>query len=117
MAETTPSQVSISGLSGFVGETVVLSGWLYNKRSKGKLHFVQLRDGSGTRVPESLWPHRPAPGVEVLAQEVFVQGIVGSVQPQRLAARLNKSPESPVRRRIPAQVNLDEVPVQGFQHR
>ncbi len=26
---------------------VELKGWLYNKRSSGKLHFLQLRDGSG----------------------------------------------------------------------
>jgi asparaginyl-tRNA synthetase len=29
------------------GETVTLRGWLYNKRSSGKLHFLQLRDGTG----------------------------------------------------------------------
>ncbi len=31
-----------------VGETVTLQGWLYNKRSGGKLHFLQLRDGAET---------------------------------------------------------------------
>src|SRR3989442_12226219 len=30
-----------------VGEDVRLRGWLYNRRSKGKLHFLILRDGSG----------------------------------------------------------------------
>jgi asparaginyl-tRNA synthetase len=29
------------------GTTVTLHGWLYNKRSSGKLHFLQLRDGTG----------------------------------------------------------------------
>ena len=29
------------------GKTVTLRGWLYNKRSSGKLHFLQLRDGTG----------------------------------------------------------------------
>ena len=29
------------------GAEVTLHGWLYNKRSSGKLHFVQLRDGTG----------------------------------------------------------------------
>jgi asparaginyl-tRNA synthetase len=38
---------TIKRLSEHVGETVTLQGWLYNKRSKGKLHFLQLRDGSG----------------------------------------------------------------------
>ena len=30
-----------------VGEEVELRGWLYNKRSSGKIHFIILRDGSG----------------------------------------------------------------------
>ena len=30
------------------GEEVVIEGWLYNKRSGGKLHFLQVRDGSAT---------------------------------------------------------------------
>lgn len=29
------------------GKEITLKGWLYNKRSSGKLHFLQLRDGSG----------------------------------------------------------------------
>jgi asparaginyl-tRNA synthetase len=29
------------------GQEVVLKGWLYGKRSSGKLHFLQIRDGTG----------------------------------------------------------------------
>ncbi len=39
--------VTVQHLDKHVGTTVRLQGWIYNKRSKGKLHFVQLRDGSG----------------------------------------------------------------------
>ena len=39
--------VSISKLSDHVGEEVTLRGWLYNKRSSGKLHFLEVRDGTG----------------------------------------------------------------------
>ena len=39
--------VSIAKLADHVGEAVTLRGWLYNKRSSGKLHFLELRDGSG----------------------------------------------------------------------
>ncbi len=38
---------TIERLSEHVGETVTLRGWLHNKSSKGKLHFLQLRDGTG----------------------------------------------------------------------
>jgi asparaginyl-tRNA synthetase len=34
-------------LGKHVGETVTLRGWLYNKRSSGKLHFLEVRDGFG----------------------------------------------------------------------
>jgi asparaginyl-tRNA synthetase len=40
-------QVPIRRLKEHVGKTVLVQGWLYNMRSKGKLHFLELRDGSG----------------------------------------------------------------------
>ena len=39
--------VYIEDLGGHVGREVTLRGWLYNSRSKGKLHFLQVRDGTG----------------------------------------------------------------------
>ncbi len=39
--------VRIEDLGKHVGETVTLHGWLYNKRSSGKLHFLEVRDGTG----------------------------------------------------------------------
>jgi len=38
---------TIERLSQHAGKSVTLRGWLYNKSSKGKLHFAQLRDGTG----------------------------------------------------------------------
>ena len=40
-------QTTIEDLKNHVGETVTLKGWLYNLRSKGKIHFLQVRDGTG----------------------------------------------------------------------
>jgi len=37
----------IKNLSRHVGEEVEIRGWLYNKRSSGKITFLILRDGSG----------------------------------------------------------------------
>src|SRR5436305_14405999 len=39
--------VAIATLGQHVGEEVTLRGWLYNKRSSGKLHFLEVRDGTG----------------------------------------------------------------------
>ncbi len=35
-------------LDAFEGKEVEISGWLQNRRSSGKLHFLQVRDGSAT---------------------------------------------------------------------
>ena len=41
-------RIRIQDIANHAGKTVCLQGWLYNKRSSGKLHFLQVRDGSGT---------------------------------------------------------------------
>lgn len=38
---------TIKEIAGHVGKEVKLGGWLYNKRSSGKIQFLQLRDGTG----------------------------------------------------------------------
>jgi len=37
----------IAEIGRHVDTEVEIAGWLYNLRSKGKIHFLQLRDGSG----------------------------------------------------------------------
>ncbi len=37
----------IQNIAQFDGQEVKIQGWLYNLRSSGKLHFLQLRDGTG----------------------------------------------------------------------
>lgn len=38
---------TVDKLAHHLGETVSIRGWLYNRRSKGKLHFLLIRDGTG----------------------------------------------------------------------
>lgn len=53
----------ISQISDATSGTIKISGWLYNKRSSGKVSFLELRDGSGLMqavvvqndVSESVW--------------------------------------------------------------
>ncbi|PYI55239.1 asparagine--tRNA ligase [Paenibacillus flagellatus] len=55
--------VTIRELKSHVGKTVRIGCWLYNKRSSGKIQFLQLRDGTGfvqgvvvkSEVPEDVW--------------------------------------------------------------
>jgi asparaginyl-tRNA synthetase len=39
--------VYIEDLGGHIGAEVTLKGWLYNRRSSGKVHFLLIRDGTG----------------------------------------------------------------------
>jgi asparaginyl-tRNA synthetase len=40
-------QTYISDISKHLGAEITIKGWLYNKRSSGKLGFLEIRDGSG----------------------------------------------------------------------
>lgn len=39
---------TIATIADHAGQTVTLAGWVYHKTEKGRLIFMQLRDGSGT---------------------------------------------------------------------
>ena len=41
------SLVYIKDIAGHEGGEATLRGWVYNKRSSGKIHFILLRDGTG----------------------------------------------------------------------
>jgi asparaginyl-tRNA synthetase len=63
---------TVERLAQHVGQTVCVRGWLYNISSKGKLHFAQLRDGTGivqcvlfkNNVPEALFEQMGHSGQE-----------------------------------------------------
>ncbi|WP_242394886.1 asparagine--tRNA ligase [Anaeromyxobacter oryzisoli] len=40
--------VYIADIAQHEGQEITLHGWLYARRSSGKLHFLQVRDGTGT---------------------------------------------------------------------
>jgi asparaginyl-tRNA synthetase len=72
----------IKDLPNKIGEKVTINGWLYNKRTAGKLQFPILRDGSGylqcvvskKEVSEETWR-----AVEEVTQESTVQ-VTGTVR-------------------------------------
>jgi len=39
--------VFIEDIGKHDGEEVTIKGWLHNRRSSGKIHFLIVRDGSG----------------------------------------------------------------------
>jgi asparaginyl-tRNA synthetase len=74
--------VRINDLGRFVGQRVTILGWLYNKRTAGKLQFPIIRDGSGylqcvvfkKEVSEETWD-----AADRATQESTVR-VVGSVR-------------------------------------
>ena len=76
-----PDHVYISDISGHEGQEVLLKGWLYQKRSSGKLHFLQVRDGTGViqcvvfkgEVPEEVFERASRVTQE---SSVFIRGTV-----------------------------------------
>jgi len=42
-----PTTIRIEDIAQHVGEQVTLHGWLYHRTDKGRLQFLQVRDGSG----------------------------------------------------------------------
>ena len=77
----------IKELPQHVGETVTVNGWLYNKRTSGKLQFPIIRDGSGylqcvvfkKEVAEETWK-----AVEEVTQESTVR-VTGTVRAEQRA--------------------------------
>ncbi|MCK4315525.1 MAG: asparagine--tRNA ligase, partial [Anaerolineae bacterium] len=42
-----PETIRIQDIAQHVGEKVTVEGWLYNRTGKGRLQFLQVRDGTG----------------------------------------------------------------------
>jgi asparaginyl-tRNA synthetase len=73
--------VTIRSLAEHVGNEVTVRGWIYNKTGKGKLFFLQLRDGTGICQAVAFRDNLPPEQFEackVLTQEscVIVTGFV-----------------------------------------
>lgn len=74
-------QVYIEDLRTHIGETVTIQGWVYNKRSSGKISFLLVRDGTGIVQTVLFHPNQPAENIEKFNQmsqetSVMVTGLV-----------------------------------------
>src|SRR5581483_2240160 len=107
--------VYIEDISRYAGQEVTIRGWLRNKREKGKLHFLILRDGTGDL---QAVVSRGAVGEEQFArsasltQESSLQ-ITGTV---RQDARAHGGYELDVTRIEPIQIVTGEFPIQPKEH-
>jgi asparaginyl-tRNA synthetase len=85
--ETMGKKVYIKDLCHHVGDEVTIEGWLYNRRSSGKIHFLLIRDGTGiVQSVAGKWDLEPAVFelCDSIAQESAVRGR-GTVREDRRA--------------------------------
>ena len=73
--------VRIDDVGGRVGREVTLKGWVYNKRSSGKVRFLLVRDGTGfiqAVVSRGDVPEETFEKFDLLTQEssIIVTGVV-----------------------------------------
>ena len=83
------NKIRVKDVGAYVGKEITLKGWLYNKRSSGKLHFLQLRcwpweAQSSPRVARESWGLRSS---HRRAEET---------SPRRVSAQLSQQEEVPV---------------------
>jgi asparaginyl-tRNA synthetase len=73
---------TIDKVGEFVGQAVTIRGWLYNKRSSGKIRFLLIRDGTGI-IQAVVVKNQSAPetfsATEILTQESSLE-VRGSVR-------------------------------------
>jgi len=63
--------IRIEDAAAHVGREVEIRGWLYNKRSSGKIHFLLIRDGSG--LIQAVMAKQEVPAEAFLAAEALTQ--------------------------------------------
>jgi asparaginyl-tRNA synthetase len=76
------SVITISDMAKHEGQEVTLRGWVYNRTDKGKLQFIQLRDGTGVAQCVAFKKDMPPEQFEIvtkLSQESSVV-VTGSVR-------------------------------------
>ena len=85
--------VRIEDLRKHLGETVTLQGWLYHRRSSGKLHFLEVRDGTGI-VQCVVFKGNVSPETFQQADHILQESsveVVGNVD-NRMSCRFRKTP-------------------------
>jgi len=95
-ADATYAVEAAERLPGMVGRKVEIRGWLYNRRSSGKLHFLEVRDGSAIVQAVAYGPEleKSAPGLfeqlGALPQEssLIVRGTVKASPKQALGVEI-----------------------------
>ncbi|OQY36271.1 MAG: asparagine--tRNA ligase [Anaerolineaceae bacterium 4572_5.2] len=97
--------IQIQDIANYVGQTVSIQGWLYAKTGKGKLQFLQIRDGSGVVQGVMFKPNLPP--------EVFESGKQLTQESSIIVTGTVKA--EPRAKGIPAGYEVDVTDLQTIQ--
>ena len=79
-------KIWIRDIKDYEGKEVTLQGWLYNHRSSGKLHFLELRDGTA-EIQAVVFKGNVSPEVFELADKIPQESsveITGTVKKRQI---------------------------------
>jgi len=111
MSET----VFIKDLSKHVGETIKIQGWMFNKRSSGKLHFLQLRDGSGV-VQGIVFQGSVTPEIFALADSLTMESSVKIEGEVTKHPKMENTYELQIKAIEPVQIPTEDYPIAKKEH-
>jgi len=113
--ETPNSPVAdIAALSQYVGQTVILRGWVYHLRSSGKVRFLVVRDGTGLAQGVLVKGHLPEEDFEAFDRLTLESSVI-------LEGKVKAEPRAPggyeleVSRLRPVQI-AQEYPISPKEH-
>jgi len=110
--------VYIEHLADHIGETVTIKGWLYAKTGKGKLQFLQVRDGTGI-TQCVVFKKEVAPEVFETARRLTQESsliVTGTVRADERAPGIPGGIELGVSDLEAVQVVTDEYPIAPKEH-
>ena len=97
--------IRIEDIARHVGDEVTIPGWLYSSTGKGKLLFLQVRDGSGIVQAVLFRPNLPAEVFEAAEHLTQESSLI-------VTGRVKAEPRAPG---IPGGFELDVTGVQVVQ--
>jgi asparaginyl-tRNA synthetase len=101
-----------------VGQQVTLQGWLYNKTDKGKLQFLQVRDGTGI-VQAVMFQKDVSPETFAAAQKATLESsliVTGVVREDKRAPGVPGGFELGVKNVEIVQLVAEEYPIGPKEH-
>ncbi len=110
--------VNIEELADHIGEAVTIKGWLYAKTGKGRLQFLQVRDGTGI-VQCVVFKKEVSQEVFDAARELTQESsviITGDVRADERAPGIPGGFELGVRDLACVQLVTDEYPITPKEH-